>query len=118
VQPPVFLRVGVRFVARVDDGPRPGGRGRDTFPDVLGPLRDAEQGTPCGLEDLAGPREYLTSDEERDHDLGEAAELAVTRDEVVLVAPVRVPGRIGVVLEEVDLSRDALLTEARLRRFQ
>ena len=41
VEPAIALGVGVRLVARVDDGARACGCGRDTFPDVLGPLRDA-----------------------------------------------------------------------------
>jgi hypothetical protein len=81
------------------------------LPDVLGPLGQAEDGAAWGLQHLAGPADELPGDEERDQDVGEAAELAVAGDEVVLVAPVRVAGRVGVVLEQVDLAGDALVVQ-------
>ena len=56
----------------------------------------------------------LARDEERDQHVGHPSELAVRGDEVVLVAAVGVAGRVGVVLEEVDLAGDALLVEPHL----
>ena len=114
VQAPVALGVGVRLVAGVDDRARPRGRGGDALPDVLGALRQAEARAARGLQDLPGPADQLAGDEERDEDLGEAAELAVAADEVVLVAAVGVPGGVGVVLEQVDVAGDALVVEALL----
>jgi hypothetical protein len=50
-----------------------------------------------------------------DQDVREPAELAVPGDQVVLVAAVRVAGGVGVVLEQVDLTGDALVVQALLR---
>src|SRR5690606_41148542 len=47
--------------------------------------------------------------QERDEDVREPGELPVPGDEIVLVTPVGVAGRVGVVLEEVDVARDSLL---------
>ncbi len=109
------LRVGVRFVARVDDRTRPGGRRRHAFPDVLGPLRDAEHRTPRRLQHLARARVDLAGDEERDEDVGELGEVALALDEIVLVAAVGVAGAVGVVLEEEDLAPDAFLAQTLFR---
>ena len=108
------LGVGVRLVAGVDDGPAAGGGRRDPFPDVLGPLAEAEDGAPGRLEHLAGPGVDLPADQERDEHLGVAVELVVALGQVVLVAAVGVADRVGVVLEEVDLAADALLAQAGL----
>ena len=81
------------------------------FPDVLGPLADAVDGAPGGLEHLAGTGEDLAADQERDEDLGVAVEVVVALGQVVLVAAVGVAGRVGVVLEQVDVAADALLAE-------
>ncbi len=115
VQPPVPLGVGVRLVARVDDRPgRRGGAG-DLLADVLGALREAVVEPARRLQDLAGAGEDLPGHEERDQRLGEPLERDVPRHEVVLVAPVRVARRIGVVLEEEDVARDPVLAQPLLR---
>ena len=111
VQPAVALGVGVRLVAGVDDRPGPGGRRGDALPDVLGPLGQAVDRAARGLQHLAGAADQLPGDQERDQDVGQPAELAVPGDQVVLVAAVRVAGRVGVVLEQVDLAGDALVVQ-------
>src|SRR3989304_7595943 len=50
-----------------------------------------------------------------DGGLGEPLERDVPGDQVVLVTAVRVARRVGVVLEEQDVPRDAVLPEALLR---
>ena len=99
-------------------GPGPGGGRRDALPDVLGPLGDAVHGAPGRLEDLPRAGEDLAADEERDQDVGEAGEVALPLDEVVLVAAVGVAGRVGVVLEQVHLTPDALLPQPLLGRHE
>lgn len=112
MQTAVTLRVGVRLVAGVDDRARARGGGADALPDVLGPLTDAVDGTPRGLEHLAGAAEQLPGDEEGDEDVREPGELSVAGDQIVLVAAVGVSRRVGVVLEEIDVARDSLLVQA------
>src|SRR5947209_10734809 len=109
------LGVGVRLVAGVDDRSAAGGRAADALPDVLGALADAVDRAPRGLQHLAGTADDLACHEEWDQHVGEPGELAVTADEVVLVAAVGVAGRVSVVLEEVDVARDPFLAEASLR---
>ena len=115
VQPPVALGVGVRLVAGVDDRPAAGGRRGDALPDVLGPLRQAVDRTARRLQHLARAADQLPGDQERDQHVGQAAELTVPGHQVVLVAAVRVAGRVGVVLEQVDLAGDALVVQPLLR---
>lgn len=86
----------------------------DALPDVLGSLGDAEHRAPGGLEHLAGPRVHLPGNEERDQHVGELREVALALHEIVLVTAVGVPRRVGVVLEEIDLAPDTLLTESLL----
>ena len=114
VEPTVALRVGVRLVAGVDDRATPGGRARDALPDVLGALRDAVLRAARPVEHLAGPAPDLAGDEERDQHVCHPGELALARHEVVLVATVGVARAVGVVLEQVDVARDALLVQAEL----
>ena len=111
VQPAEPLGVGVGLVAGVDDRPGPGGRARDAFPDVLGPLGDAVHRAAGGLQHLARTGVDLAGHEERDQDVGELAEVAVALDEVVLVAAVGVARGVGVVLEEEHLAADPLLAQ-------
>jgi L-ascorbate metabolism protein UlaG (beta-lactamase superfamily) len=60
---------------------------------------------------LAGAGIDLAADEERDQDLGVVREVVPTAGQVVLVAAVGVAGRVGVVLEQVDVSGDALFAQ-------
>ena len=115
VQAAESLRVGVRFVAGVDDRPRPGRRGRNPLPDVLRALGDAEDRAPRRLEDFASTSEDLSGDEEWDQHLRVVGEVVPPARQVVLVAPVRVAGRVGVVLEQVDDAAHPFVAKARLR---
>ena len=63
---------------------------------------------------LAGPADQLPGDQERDQHVGQPGELAVPAHQVVLVAAVGVAGRVGVVLEQVDVAGDALFVQAPL----
>ena len=92
VQPPEALRIGVGFVAGVDDRAAPRRRGRDPLPDVLGPLAETEDRPPRGLQHLAGAGVDLPADEERDQYLGVVREVVAPAREVVLVASVGVAG--------------------------
>ena len=114
MQSAVLLGVGMRFVAGVDDRTRARGRRRDTFPDVFRTLREAERRGLRRLQHLAGAADQLARDEERQQDIRNAGELTGARDEKVLVAAVRVSGRVGVVLEEIDVATNTLLGESRL----
>jgi hypothetical protein len=78
---------------------------------VLGALAHAEHRAARGLQHLAGTADQLPGDEERDEHVREPAELAVPADQVVLVAAVGVAGRVGVVLEQVDVAGDALVVQ-------
>ena len=111
VQPPVPFGVGVRFVPGVDDRPGPGGGAGDALPDVVGPLGQAVGRTARRLQHLAGAGDQLPGDQERDQPVGDLGELAAPGDQEVLVAAVGVAGRVGVVLEQVDVAADALLGE-------
>ena len=60
---------------------------------------------------LPAPHDDLPGHQERDQDVGQPAELAVAADQVVLVAAVGVAGGVGVVLEQVDVTGDALFAQ-------
>ena len=112
----VALGVGVGLVASVDDRPAAGGRRTDPFPDVLGALGDRVRRATGGVQDLAGAGIDLPADEEGNQYLGVVAHVVGSPGEVVLVAPVAVAGRVGVVLEQVDRAADRLLCETLLGR--
>ena len=114
VQPAVLLGVGVRLVAGVDDRPAPRGRAGDALPDVLRALAHRVERTARRLGHLAGADDDLPGHQERDQDVGEAGELARAAHQVVLVAAVGVAGRVGVVLEQVDVAGDALVVQSLL----
>ena len=67
------------------------------------------------LQHLAGAADQLPGDQERDQYVGQLGEVAVPADQVVLVAAVAVAGRVGVVLEQVDVAEDALVVQPLLR---
>src|SRR6202048_787380 len=90
------------LVPGVDDGTAPGRRRRHALPDVLGPLADAVHGPARRLQDLARAGVDLTGHEERDEHLGVVPEVVPPAGQVVLVAPVGVAGRVGVVLKQED----------------
>src|ERR1035437_889599 len=104
MQPTVFLGVSVRLIPGVDDRARTRGSAGDALPDVVRPLADAVgRSTGCG-GDLAGATDDLAADQERNQDVGQPLELPRSSDQVVLVAAVGVAGRVGVVLEDIDLA--------------
>ncbi len=111
VEPTVLLRVGVRFVASIDDGARRGGRARDFLADVLGPLRQAVVEAARSLQHLARAREDLARDEEGDEPFGQPLKGHVAAHEVVLVAAVGVSRGVRVVLEQEDVARDSVLPQ-------
>ena len=84
------------------------------LPDVLGPLGQAVDRPARGLQHLAGAADQLAGDQEREQHVGDPGELAGPGDQVVLVAAVGVAGRVGVVLEQVDVAADALVDEPAL----
>src|SRR6202034_3366340 len=98
--PAVTLGVGVGLVARVDDGPAAGGGRRHALPYVLGSLADAVHGAAGGLQHLPGPGVDLARHEERDQYLGIVREVVSPAGQIVLVAAVRIPSRIGVVFKK------------------
>src|SRR5580693_1400604 len=101
----------MRLVASVDDRPATGGGRRNALPDVLGALREAECGGLRGLQHLARATDELAGDQERQQHIGDAGELARPHDQVVLMAAIRVAGRVGVVLEQIDVAADAFVGE-------
>src|SRR5881296_3128475 len=90
----------------------------DLLADVLRALAQAVVEAARRLEHLPRAREYLSRDEERDQRLGQPLERHVAADEIVLVAAVRVPGGIRVVLEEQDIARDPVLAQPLLGLVQ
>src|SRR6266511_4082736 len=91
-----------------------GGGAGHALPDVLGALAHAVDRAARGLQHLAGAADDLPGDQERDQHVGQPGELAVPCHTVVLVAAVGVAGRVGVVLEQVDVAGDALLVQPAL----
>src|SRR6266568_5639981 len=78
---------------------------------MLRALTEAEPGPPDRAQDLAGASEDLAGHEEGNETGGEALEGDVTASQIVLVAAVRVPDRIRVVLEGQDGFSEPLLVE-------
>src|SRR5215831_6444469 len=115
VEPTVLLGVRVRLVARVDDGPRRRGGSGNLLADVLGSLGEAVVEPARRLQHFARPRKDLAGDEKGDEPLGEPLEGDVTAHQIVLVATVGVPRGVGVVLEEENVPRDAVLAQPLLR---
>src|SRR3546814_12236217 len=94
----------MRFVAGVDDRTRASGSRRDALPDVFRALREAERRGLRSLQYLSGAADQLARDEERQQDIRNAGEHTSARAEHVLVVTVRVPGRDGVVLVEIEIA--------------
>ena len=114
VEPAVALRIGMRFVAGVDDRSASRGGRADALPDVLRSLADAISRAPRRLQDLAGTGVDLAADEEGDEHLGVRRKIVAAARAVVLMAAVAVPGGVGVVLEQVDVAVHAFVAEALL----
>ena len=79
------------------------------------PLGDAENGATRCLEYLAGSCEYLPRDKEWNEMLLILVWLSTSSREIVLMTTVRVAGRIGVVLEQINGSADSLFFETLFR---
>ena len=103
--------IGVGLVACVDDRATPGRCRGHSFPYVLGALRQAVDRTAGGLQAPCPPRVDLAADEERNEHLGVMGEIVAPAGQVVLVAAVGIPRRVGVVLEEVDDPADPFLAQ-------
>lgn len=65
-----------------------------------------------GLQHLACTTDELAGHQERQQHIGDTGELACAHDQVILVAAVGVARRIGVVLEQIDVTADAFVGEA------
>ena len=109
MQAAVLLGVGMRLIPGVDDRPGPGRGAGDAFPDVLGPLGQAEGGRLGSLQHFAGAADQLTGDQEGQQHVGDPGEFPGPHDQIILVASVGVACRVGVVLEQVDIAADALV---------
>src|SRR5699024_1735572 len=99
VEATVEVRVPVRLVARVDDGPGAGGGRGDRLPHVVAAAGEDElrPGAVAGLAldgggDAAGAGDDLPRDEEGQQVAGQAGELPATVHEVVLVGAEGVAG--------------------------
>ena len=104
VQAPVFLRIGVGLVARVDDRTRVHRLQADFRLEevrALGDLVVARLGIVLGA-DLTRAREDLSRDEERHHVLHDPRERHLAVHQVVLVRAVRVALVVRVVLQNDD----------------
>ncbi len=104
VQPAVLLRVGVRLVPGVDDGPLQRGLEPHLDLEEVGPLADLEPRLPAvdADPDPPGPADDLTGDEERGEVADDLPERRRPCHQVVLMASVRDALVVGVVLVEVD----------------
>jgi len=116
VEAPVTFGIGVRLIPRVDDRSGSSRSRRHALPNVLRPLGDTEHGATRRLEQLAGTAEDLAGHQERNEGLHGALKIAMAANQEVLVASVRVPSGVGVVLEEVDLAPDPFLFQPLLSR--
>ena len=104
VQPPVLLRVGMRLVARVDDGPLQRGLQAHLDLEEVGPLADLETRAPAvGTDaDPPGPADYLPGHEERDEEPDDVGERCRPSHQVILVRAVGGALVVGVVLVQLD----------------
>ena len=82
-----------------------------TVPADIGALTEAVLCPAGAVQHLAGAAVDLPGHEERDQHVGHPRELPLPRHQVVLVAAIGVPRRVGVVLEQVDLAPDPLLAQ-------
>ena len=104
VQPAVLLRVGVRLVAGVDDGPLEGGLQTDLDLEEVGPLADLEAVVATVLTQAhpTGAGDHLSADEEGREVPDDVGEGRRAPHQVVLVRTVRGALVVGVVLVEQD----------------
>src|SRR5690606_8074181 len=90
-------------------------RRRHALPDVLRPLRHAVHRPPRRLQHLPRTGDDLPRHQIRNQHVRQPTELPVPPHQIILMAPVGVPRRIRVVLEQENVPGDALLTEPPLR---
>ena len=104
VQPAVLLRVGVRLVPGVDDGPLERGLQADLDLEEVGALADLEaRAAAVGADaDPAGAADHLPGDEERDQELDDVGKRRAAPHQVVLVRAVRGTLVVSVVLVQLD----------------
>ncbi len=107
VEPSVLLRIRVRLVAGVDDGPLERGLESDLDLEVVGTLADLEAVRPAVLAQAypAGPGHDLPRDEEWREVTNDVGEWRRALHEVVLMRAVRRALVVGVVLVQVDRRR-------------
>ena len=104
------FRVGVRFVASIDDWPATGGGAADAFPDVLGSLRNRKHWAACGLQDVSSAGKYLPRHKERQQSCAVIRQIIGTRGEKVFVTAVAIARRVGVVFEQIDRAANTFVT--------
>ena len=75
---------------------------------MCGALADAVHGAARRLQYLSGAADHLPGHQERRQDARQPPQILMPRDQVVLMAAVRVPGGVRVVLEQVDVPADPL----------
>src|ERR1051326_8517037 len=85
---------------------------------VLGALGDEELRPARALEDLARDRIDLSGDEKGDQLLRHLPKIDVPPHEIILMASIGVAKRIGIVLKDIDLSRETFFPEALLRGWE
>jgi len=81
------------------------------FSQEIKPLGDIIVVPGPGPKNLTGPRVDLTGDKEWDQELGQFVEVDHTLHEIVLVTAVRVAHRVGIVLENINLTIDPVLPQ-------
>ena len=81
---------------------------------MIGALTHAVARPARSVEDLSGSRDDLARNEKGDKSFGESEKIGGSVDEKVLVATVGIARRVGVVLEQIDVASDALLSESLL----
>ena len=82
---------------------------------MIRPLAHAVDRTAWRLHYLPGTTDDLSRHQEGNERVCQATKLTLTTDQKVLVAAIGIAGRIGVVLEQIDITGDAFFAEALLR---
>ncbi len=124
VEPPVLLRVGVRLVARVDDGALERGLQTDLGLEEVRALRQLVGRAPPFLPRSLGahlprPAEHLTAHEERGQVADDVAERRRAIDQIVLVRTVGIALAVAVVLVDRQArARRELARHLRQRTLQ
>src|SRR5690348_17218354 len=85
---------------------------------VLGALGDEELRPARDLEDLPSARIDLSGDEKGDQLLRHLPKIDIPPHEIILMAYIGIAKRIGIVLKDIDLSRETFFPEALLRSWE